>query len=50
MELTYGNISVYCDMTVNSFSEVHKLPGNQCGLVAMGVVMSHHRSHCHSHV
>ena len=44
------NISVYWDMTVNSLSEVHKLPGNQCGLVDLGVVMSHHRSHRHSQV
>ena len=33
------NISVYCDMAVNNFSEVHKLPGNQCVLVALGVVI-----------
>ena len=44
------NISVYWEMTVNSLYEVHKLSGNQCGLVALGVVMSHHRSHRHSQV
>ena len=33
------NIYVYWDVTVNSLSEVHKLPGNQCGLVALGAVM-----------